>query len=202
MSWSTTPAPSSRHVQVTAEGHERTWALNVLAPFLLTQLLADRLRSAPAGRVVNVSSAAHRTGRIDLADLERSRVYSAYGAYGQSKLALLLLTYEWALRFQGSPVTVNALHPGFVSTRFGRNNPGAFGWGTALAEFLFGISPERGARTTVYLATSPEVEGVTGRYFARSKPHPSSKASYDLEVGRQVWAACEAATGIPPSTPT
>lgn len=187
--------------QLTMEGHERTWALNVLAPFLLTQLLTDRLLAAPRARIVNVASAAHRFGRIDLADLERAHRYTAFGAYGQSKLALLLLTYEWARRLEGRPVTVNALHPGFVATRFGRNNPGAFGFGMALAEFLFGLSAERGARTTIILATSPGVEGVSGRYFTRSRPHRSSPASYDAELGRRVFAACEAATGLAPRSP-
>jgi NAD(P)-dependent dehydrogenase (short-subunit alcohol dehydrogenase family) len=174
----------------TPEGHERTWSLNVLAPFLLIRLLEDRLRAAPNARVVNVSSAAHRGARVDLGDPERRHRYSGFGAYSQSKLALLLLTYEWARRLCGTKVCANALHPGFVSTRFGRANPGWFGRGIALAEFLFGLSAERGARTTVFLATSPRVDGVSGRYFGRSGERRSSRASYDRDLAVALFQLC------------
>ena len=180
--------------QLTAEGHERTWALNVLAPFLLTKLLADRLAASGSGRVVNLSSSAHRWAHLDLADPERTRAYSAFGAYGRSKLALLMLSYEWARRLRPMGICVNAVSPGFVSSRFGRENPGAFGVGLAFLETLFGSSPARGARTVTYLASSPEVAGVTGGYFARCHPVRSSRVSYDEERARLLWDLCDAQT--------
>jgi NAD(P)-dependent dehydrogenase (short-subunit alcohol dehydrogenase family) len=182
---------------LTPEGHERTWALNVLAPFQLTRSLEPQLRASNSARVVNVASSAHRSGRIDLADLERARSYSAFGAYGQSKLAVVELTYEWARRLEGRRITINALHPGFVASGFGRNNPGAFGFALHLAEALFAISPERGARTSIYLASSPEVEGVSGRYFARCRAGRSSPRSYDRSTAAELFRICTAQTEPP-----
>lgn len=180
--------------QITPEGYERTWALNVLAPFLLTRGLEDRLRAAAQGRVINVASAAHRWGHLDFEDPGRARHYTAFGAYGQSKLALILLTHAWAQHFAGTCVTVNALHPGFVASRFGRSNPKGFRWAITLAQAAFGISPERGARTSVYLATAPEAASTTGGYFVRNRARRSSHASYDPLATSRLWELCGAQT--------
>jgi NAD(P)-dependent dehydrogenase (short-subunit alcohol dehydrogenase family) len=182
--------------QVSDEGHERTWALNVLAPFQLTARLAPALRATAPARVVNVSSTAHRSGRIALDDLEGATRYSGWRAYCQSKLALLLLTYAWAGRLAGTGITVNAAHPGFVRTGFGRNNPGATGLGFRIAEALFAIGPERAARTIVTLASAPELAQTTGGYFARSRPRRSSAASYDPAMGERLWTICAGQTGV------
>jgi NAD(P)-dependent dehydrogenase (short-subunit alcohol dehydrogenase family) len=181
----------------TREGNERTFALNVLAPYLLTTLLAPRLVAASPARVVNVSSAAHRHQRVPWEELNATRGYGGYTAYGRSKLELLLLTHEFSRRFTGSGVTVNAFHPGFVRTGFGQNNTGATRVLFRALTQGFGISPERGARTGVYLASSPEVAGVTGEYFVRNRPRRSSRASYDPEGERRLFAKCAELTAAP-----
>ncbi|HEV2449299.1 MAG TPA: SDR family NAD(P)-dependent oxidoreductase [Thermoplasmata archaeon] len=181
----------------TVDGYERTFALNVLAPYLLTALLAERLAASAPARVVNVSSAAHLRQRLDWAHLADGVSYHGFRAYGRSKLALLLLTRALARTTGGRKVTVNALHPGLVRTGFGSNNANGtgrlIGWGLSLV----GISPERGARTAVYLATSPEVANVTGGYFARGRPHRSSRASQNPDDASRLLAACEQMTGVP-----
>lgn len=182
---------------VTAEGVERTWALNVVAPFLLTHLLLPRLQQSAPARVVNVSSAAHRGVRLDFENLQGEHHYAGFGAYGRSKLALILLTYEFGRRLSDAQVTVNALHPGFVASRFGRNNPGALGRTVAIFAFLFGIRPGRGARTSIYLASDPSVVGVTGKYFARCHAVASSPASFDATAGARLWDVLALETGIP-----
>jgi len=182
---------------VTAEGIERTWALNVVAPFRLTQLLLPRLQESAPARVVNVSSAAHRGVQLNFENLQGEGRYAGFGAYSRSKLAVLLLTYEFARRLNGTHVTVNALHPGFVSTGFGKNNPGAFGSAIGVFSFLFGIRPDRGARTSIFLASDPSVENVTGKYFARRHEVASSPASYDAAAGARLWDVLALQTGIP-----
>lgn len=184
--------------ELTPEGRERTWALNVLAPFLLTRLMTDGLRRAPPARVINVASEAHRGARYRVNDPEFDRGYRAFRAYQHSKLALILWTYEFARRLPDRRMTINALHPGFVDTAFGRNNPGLFGYGLAVTEFLFAIRPPRGARTAVHLATSPAVVGVSGAYFRRCRRARSSEASYDVDAARRLWTRCEEQTGLPP----
>jgi retinol dehydrogenase 12 len=182
---------------LTAEGFERTWALNVVTPFLLTQLLIPRLKSGAPARVVNVASAAHRGARLDFENLQGEVRYAGYRAYSRSKLALVLLTYEFARRLAGTRVTVNALHPGFVASRFGRNNPGGTGAAIGFFATLFGISPERGARTSVYLASDPSLSEITGKYFTRLHETGSSSASYDIGVGARLWDVLALQTGIP-----
>lgn len=187
--------------QVTVDGIERTFALNHLAPFLLTNLLLNTLTSSAPARVVTVSSMAHSGAHMQLDDLQFERhPYRAFTAYGQSKLANILFTYELARRLDGTGVTANTLHPGFVATNFGRSNGGL--WSplfTLLRPFM--ISAERGAQTSIYLATSPEVEGVTGRYFADCKPRRSSAASYDVESQRRLWETSEQLTGVAVTRP-
>jgi retinol dehydrogenase 14 len=182
--------------QETAEGLERTFALNVLAPFLLTNLLRARLSESVPSRIVNVSSAAHQGARLDLDDLEGRRRYAGFGAYGRSKLALILLTHEFARRFEPTRVTVNALHPGFVATRFGTNNGYVIGGAIRVLSSVFGITPTQGADTVVYLASSPEVAGVTGQYFYRRQPTKSTSLSYDDDLARGLWTACSRLTGL------
>lgn len=177
---------NTRHV--TADGLERTFALNHLAPFLLTGLLLDRLTQGAPARVVTVASGAQAMGRIDFDDLQGERSYSGSRAYDQSKLANVLFTYELARRLRGTGVTANALHPGVVSTSFGAEDPGRVQ--RLLVPFLrpFMKSPARGAATSIHLASAPAVALVSGRYFAGSRARRSSARSYDEDVAARLWA--------------
>ena len=184
----------TRHV--TADGLERTFAVNHLAPFLLTNLLLDRLeRSAPA-RVVTVSSNAHATGRIDFDDLQGELSYSGGRAYSQSKLANVLFTYQLAKRMRGSAVTANALHPGVVRTSFGAEDPARIQ--RLLVPLLRPVmkSPAQGAATSIHLASTPELEQVSGRYFANRRPTRSSPRSYDQAVAARLWEASADLVGL------
>jgi retinol dehydrogenase 12 len=181
--------------KLSADGIEMTFALNHLAYFYLTHELLDLLkRSAPA-RIVNVSSAAHVGGRIQFDDLANPRTFRGWKAYSQSKLANVLFTYELSRRLAGTGVTANVLHPGFVATNFGRSNGGLFNLIFRLSH-LVAVSPEKGAETILYLAASPEVEGVTGKYFDQCKEVRSSAASYDLQTAQRLWAVSLEMTGL------
>ncbi|WAX57138.1 SDR family oxidoreductase [Jatrophihabitans cynanchi] len=173
--------------QVTADGLERTFALNHIAPFLLTNLLLDRLRHDAPARVVTVSSNVHRTGRIDFGDLQGERSYSGARAYSQSKLANVLFSYELARKLQHTAVTANALHPGLVRTGFGAEDPGRAQRLLVPLLRLFMKSAARGAATSIHLASAPDLELTTGRYFSDSKPKASSDCSYDEAVAAQLW---------------
>lgn len=175
------------HRHLTADGLERTFAVNHLAPFLLTDLLLERLVASGPARIVNVASGVESMGRVDFDDLQGAHDYSAGRAYSQSKLANLLFTYELARRLGTSPITANALHPGMVRTDFGAEDQESF-W-KVLAPVIrpFMRSPAQGARTSIHLASSPAVEGVTGAYFANSRPKTSSKASYDVAAAARLW---------------
>jgi NAD(P)-dependent dehydrogenase (short-subunit alcohol dehydrogenase family) len=178
-----------RHV--TVDGFEETFAVNHLASFLLTAELIDLLRSSAPARIVNVSSEAHRHARMQWDDLQfAQRPYRAWRAYGQSKLANVLFTYELARRLEGTGVTANALHPGVVGSGFGQTYGGAMSFLVKLAR-PFLLTPEQGAATTVYLASSPEVEGVTGKYFAKCRPVRSSEWSYCEKAQKKLWALSE-----------
>jgi retinol dehydrogenase-12 len=179
----------------TVDGIELTWALNHLNYFLLTDLLLDMLKTSAPARVVNVSSNAHLSGGINFDDLEGKRFYFGWLAYAQSKLANVLFTFELARRLEESGVTANVLHPGFVATQFGHNNNGLPGIFIRLA-YRFGISPEEGARTSTYLATSPEVEGVSGTYFVNCKPKQAAKVAYDETLARRLWLVSQQMCGI------
>jgi len=173
--------------QRTSEGIERTWALNVLSPFVLTEGLRGRLAASGGGRVVNISSAAHGTGRLRWEDLQRQGAYSAWGAYAQSKLALLLLTYEWARRYREIPVTFNAVHPGFVRTHFGRSLVGPLR-GLVRFAMIGAVSARTGARTPLYLLTA---DGLgSGGYFAHGRPRRSSARSYRTDDARRLYEEC------------
>jgi retinol dehydrogenase-12 len=186
---------------LSADGIEMTFALNHLGYFLLTNLLLDALKASAAARIVNVSSGAHQRGTIDFADFQGERRYGGWRAYCQSKLANLLFTYELARRLEGTEVSVNAMHPGFVATGFGRNNRGIVALFIRLAQ-LAALSPEQGAETLIYLATSPEVEGVTGKYFVNKQAVPSSRESYDQAVTQRLWQLSADLTGMAADTTT
>lgn len=182
--------------QTTEDGYERTFAINHLAPFLLTNLLLDRLKADAPARIITVSSMAHQGQRIHLDDLDQTRRgYSAWRAYGESKLANILFTYALSRRLAGSNVTANTLHPGFVATKFAKNNGPLWQVFMTLAR-PFAISPERGAQTSIYLASSPEVASVSGRYFIQRKPAQSSSASMDVDAQEGLWRLSEQMTGL------
>src|SRR6266516_3040707 len=179
----------------TQEGFEETFGVNHLGPFLLTDLLLERLRASAPARVVVVSSTAHKSARqgLDFDDLQAEHKYRWEKAYGKSKLANIYFTRELARRLDGTGVTVNALHPGFVRSEFGRGGDlgGIYGWGIKYVASPFAISPEKGARTTIYLASSPDVEGVSGGYFYKSKPSTPSTVAQDDDAASRLWDASE-----------
>lgn len=190
---------------LTSEGLERTFALNHLNYFLLTNLLLPQLKAAGTperkARVVNVSSGAHNAGRMDFDNLNGEKRYSPMTAYGTSKLQNILFTYELARRLEDedAPVTATCLHPGVVSTGFGKNNDGIsglFAKGFMALIKPFAISPKKGAETQIYLATSPEVEGVNGKYYDKKKPKQTSQASYSRADQEQLWAVSERLTSL------
>jgi retinol dehydrogenase 14 len=176
---------STRHV--TVDGLELTFALNHLAPYLLTRLLLDHLKGTTAARVVTVASNAHLQGHLDFGDLQGARAYSGSRAYNQSKLANVMFTYELARRLHGTSVTANALHPGVVRTGFGSEDPGRLQrWRVPLIRPLM-KDPARGAATSIYAASSPRLDQVTGRYLSNNQPRRSSKASYDSAGSARLW---------------
>ncbi len=164
------------------DGIEMTFAVNHLAYFLLTNLLLELIKAAAPSRIINVSSAAHFGARMDFDNLQGEKGYNGWRAYSQSKLANILFTYELARRLAGTGVTVNCLHPGVIGTKLFRN----LGIINTLAG-IFLASPEKGAETSVYLASSPEVEGVTGKYFDNKRAVPSSSASYNEADAKRLW---------------
>jgi retinol dehydrogenase-14 len=185
---------NSRHV--TADGLERTFALNHLAAFLLTNLLLARLEDSGSARVLTIASNAQSMGRIDFDDLQGERSYSGARAYNQSKLANVMFTYELARRLQYGGVTANALHPGLVSTSFGAEDPGRTQRLLVPLIRPFMKTPAQGAATAVQLAASPVLEHVTGRYFAAGKDKRSSGRSYDETVAARLWHVSAELVGL------
>jgi NAD(P)-dependent dehydrogenase (short-subunit alcohol dehydrogenase family) len=185
---------NTRHV--TADGLERTFAVNHLAPFLLTNLLRDRLEHSAPARVVTVASNAHAQGRIDFDDLQGERSWSGARAYSQSKLANVLFTYELARGLPATLVTANALHPGVVRTAFGAEDPS--GVQRRLVPFVrpFMKAPAQGAATSIHLASAPDLERVTGRYFVNRKAKRSSKRSYDQAAAARLWQVSADLVGL------
>jgi len=183
--------------QLSPEGFEMTWALNHLSYFVLTLEVLELLKASAPARIVNVSSNSHVGARLDcdsLTGLEK-RPYISWRAYGRSKLANILFTYELTRRMEGVEVTANALHPGLVRTHIGMN----FGLLSHLVQPFFmsrGVSPEEGAQPTVYLASSPDVEGISGKYYVRCREVASSPESYDLAAARKLWEASETLLGL------
>jgi NAD(P)-dependent dehydrogenase (short-subunit alcohol dehydrogenase family) len=179
--------------ELTVDGLERTFAVNHLAPFLLTQLVLDLLVAAPAARVVNTVSETH-SGRLDFGNLQGERRYSFFSAYARSKAANILFTYELARRLEGTAVTANCFTPGPTASDFGRGMGGVIGIMGGLMR-LVGRPAEESARTAVYLATSPEMEGLTGQYFFHGKTALSKPITYDAIVAAQLWSVSESLTG-------
>jgi NAD(P)-dependent dehydrogenase (short-subunit alcohol dehydrogenase family) len=173
--------------QLSVDGIEMTLALNHLAYFLLTNLLLDMLRVSAPARIINVSSDAHSGGKIDFDNLQGERSYSGFGPYGNSKLANILFTTELARRLEGTGVTANALHPGLTRTGFGRNNPGLLMTIMGVVIPLIARSPEKGAKTSIYLASSPEVQGTTGKYFVDCKITQPAPQATDSAVAKKLW---------------
>jgi NAD(P)-dependent dehydrogenase (short-subunit alcohol dehydrogenase family) len=178
--------------ETNADGQEMTWALNHLNYFVLTNELLDVLKASAPARIVNVSSGAHSGAKgINFEDVEFKMGYSGWSAYSHSKLANVMFTYELARRLDGTEVTATVLHPGFVATGFGHNNGGLMRTGMNVVQKLVAKKPEQGAETSVYLASSPEVEGVTGKYFSDSKETKSSAASYNISAQQRLWELSE-----------
>jgi len=182
----------------TEDGIERTMAINYFTPFLLTNLLLDTLKGSAPSRVINVTSSEHKDGQLNLNNVGRDPRMGRVGAdaYRRSKLALILFTYDLARRLQGTGVTANCLHPGAVRTKIWYNS-GAF---TPLFRFfsIFMLSAQKGAETSIYLASSPEVEGVSGKYFVKKTPKRSSEASYNEDMAKKLWDESLRITGLAP----
>jgi NAD(P)-dependent dehydrogenase (short-subunit alcohol dehydrogenase family) len=177
----------------TVDGFERTFATNHLGYFLLTEELLDLLKKSAPSRIVNVASEAHRqVGGIDFDDpMFEKRGYGGFASYGQSKLANILFTRELAKKLEGTGVTANSLHPGVIASGFGRNNKGAFGWIMRNVAAPFLGSEENGAKTSVYLASSPDVEGKTGLYWKSSHEARPTRAGQDDEAAKRLWKLSE-----------
>jgi retinol dehydrogenase 14 len=170
---------------VTSDGMETTFEVNYLSHFLLTNSLLDVLKNSAPSRIVNTTSDAHFSGKMDFDDLQEERSYGAMKSYCQSKLAQVLFTHELAEKLKGTGVTSNCVHPGAVRTRWG-DEAGALGIGIRLAR-PFMLSPEKGAETLIFVATSNEIEGVTGKYFTKKRVKDSSKESYSDEEAEKLW---------------
>ena len=184
--------------KLTEDGIETTFAVNHLAPFLLTELLLERLVASAPARVVTVASDAHRGSKIDFDDPSGELKFSSWGAYGQSKLANILFTSELAQRLEETGVTATCLHPGVVRTGFGRQGP-AFIRFFFKAVSLFLLTPERGADTAIWLASSPEVDGTSGGYYEKRRIATPSRAARDPESARRLWRLSERLTGLQPA---
>lgn len=180
----------------TEDNIEMQFAVNHLAYFLLSHLLLPNLLKSADGRIVNVASDSHINGKIDFEDLYLTKNYFGLDAYRQSKLANVLFTYDLANRLEGKGVTVNALQPGLVKTNMGHKH--TIGLHSIVWWFRKqgGVKPEEGAKTSVFLASSYEVKGITGKYWDKSKQKPSGDVSYDTETGKRLWEVCEKLTGI------
>lgn len=181
--------------RLSVDGIEMTFALNHMNYFILTLLLLEALKKSPAARIVNVSSNSHRGQRLDFDDLQLKKSYNVMKAYGRSKFANVLFTYELARRLVNFPITVNALHPGRVATRIW-NKGGILNPLISVVMRSMAIPVEEGAKTVIYLASSPEVEGISGKYFTNCKAVPSDRATYDEAVAKRLWDASLQLSGL------
>jgi NAD(P)-dependent dehydrogenase (short-subunit alcohol dehydrogenase family) len=179
--------------RVTADGLEMTFATNHMSYFVLSNVLRNRMREG--ARIVNTASDAHAGPRLDFEDLQSARRYSGFGAYGRSKLCNILFTRELARRLQGTGVTANCLHPGFVATRFGNQSGGMLSFAIRAAK-NFALTPEQGAETIIYLASAPEVADVSGRYFIKCRPATPSKAAQNDEDAARLWEVSARLAGL------
>ena len=189
------------HRHPTADGLERTFALNHLAPFLLTNLLLDRLKASAPARVVTVSSGAQSAGRIDFNDLQSARNYSGQRAYSQSKLANIMFTNELARRLEGTGVTASSVHPGVVRTNFGAEDQAWLFTVVSKVVLPFLKTPAQGAQTSIYLASSPDVDGVTGQFFAGGKPKTANRVAYDTDMTARLWSVSADLVGMTSAIP-
>ena len=176
---------------------ERTFALNHMAYFLLTRLLQEQIAASAPARIVVVASRAHQGASLDFDDLQMARHYDGWTTYRRSKLCNILFTRGLARRLAGTGVTANALHPGFVASRFGDNNRGLFRLGLALAKRVVALSTKQGAETSIHLAASPEVTSATGLYFAKCAPVTPSRAAQDDAAAERLWQESARLAGVP-----
>lgn len=183
--------------KTSADNLEMTFATNHMAYFVVTNILLPNLKATPGARIVSTASDAHKAGKLDFDDLQMEKKFASFTAYGTSKLCNILFTRELAKRLAGSGVTANCLHPGFVGTRFGLNNANnIFMKGLQRTIMLFGLSPEQGAQTIIYLASSPDVEGKTGGYYYKSKlDTPTPAAQSDADAAR-LWDVSKSLSGV------
>ncbi|NVM00880.1 MAG: SDR family oxidoreductase [Candidatus Helarchaeota archaeon] len=175
----------------TEDNNEMQFAVNVLAPFLLTNLLIDILKKSAPSRILNVTSGLHTRAHIDFNNLQSEKKYSAFGTYGRVKLALVIFNNELARRLENSGITVNSLHPGTIRSSLGRDLPWYYRWA-----IVFFRNPKKGAETPVYLASSPEVEGISGKYFKNKKEAKPSKEANNKEYGQKLWDICSELTNL------
>lgn len=183
--------------QTSVDGLEMTFATNHMNYFVVTNILLDRLKATPGARIVSTASEAHKSGKLDFDDLQSAKSYSTFRVYGTSKLCNILFTRELARRLDGTGVTANSLHPGFVGTRFGQNNATNF-FMKALARTImtFGISPEEGAKTIIHLASSPDVATISGEYFYKCKVAEPSLAAQDDDAAKRLWDVSAKIAGV------
>ena len=181
--------------RVTSDGLELTFATNHMSYFVLTHGLRARLSASAPARVINVASDAHKGEKLDFNDLQSARGYRGLSVYGRSKLCNILFTRELARRWQGSGVTANSLHPGFVSTRFGDQSGGMLSWVVRAAK-MFAISPEKGAETIVYLASSDQATGQTGLYYYKCRTATPTRQAQDDDAARRLWQESEKLAGV------
>ncbi|MBV9571301.1 MAG: SDR family oxidoreductase [Alphaproteobacteria bacterium] len=181
--------------QVTEDGLERTFALNHLSYFVLTNILLDRLRATPGARIVSTSSNAHNRETVDFDDLQSARRYAGFRVYGRTKLMNILFTRELAKRLAGTGVTANCLHPGFVATRFGDESGRLMSWGVRVAKHI-ALTPEQGAETIIHLASSPAVEGQTGGYYYRNRLTAPSRQAQDDVAAKRLWDVSAKLSGV------
>jgi NAD(P)-dependent dehydrogenase (short-subunit alcohol dehydrogenase family) len=181
--------------QLTEDGLEKTFALNHMSYFTVTNVLLDKLKATPGARIVSTASDAHKGAKLDFNDLQAAKRFSGFSAYGKSKLCNILFTRELSRRLAGTGVSANCLHPGFVGTRFGDQSGGIVSWGVRLAK-NFALTPEQGAQTIIYLASSPDVDGKSGGYYFKSKlATPTEEAQNDADAKR-LWDASAKIAGV------
>jgi NAD(P)-dependent dehydrogenase (short-subunit alcohol dehydrogenase family) len=180
---------------VTEDGLERTFALNHMAYFVVTNILLDRLKATPGARIVSTASDAHRGNRLDFSNLQSERGYSGYAVYGRSKLMNILFTRELARRLAGTGVTANCLHPGFVATRFGDQSGGAFSFAIRAAK-NFALTPEQGAKTIIHLASSDDVANVSGGYFVKCRQATPSREAQSDRDAKRLWDISAQIAGV------
>ncbi|MGZ4117161.1 MAG: SDR family NAD(P)-dependent oxidoreductase, partial [Bacteroidia bacterium] len=176
----------------TKDSIETTFATNVLSMYMLSILILDKLKAAPAARIVNVASSTHTGAKINWEDIGYKKKYKLFDAYNQSKLCNIILTYQLAEKLKGTKITVNALNPGPVKTELARDMGAMF----KFIGKLFFLTAEKASQTAIYLASSDKVNGVTGKYFTKCKPVASSKTSMDKETGERLWKLCAKMTGV------